>query len=365
MNKAVCHALLAVIFVLSVSACVRDLPLDAEEDPLVVVDCVLCNETPQTLRLSLSRPPQYSAAATVTDAEIILIDKTERRTAGTFVYQGGTEWTLDYAAVPEHEYRLEVRIPGKELVYAEDKMPEIPGIDSFTWVPFESSSSYLPDDFRYDEHFSGTIFRISTLPPYTWMYALNYNPETGEHEVAEDICTDFPWIDNFNLTGEKYTPEIEARDVGSPFEYLGSAVSYPVLAGAALHHRYLRISKPGDYDSEFDSFLEGIWDDVLGASKETLSRDWFIISGSFTGDYWHRNPDKEPGETQGYVVCVSMSESYDKYLRDAMRLEHLQESTDMSSIYYRENIHSNIVGGLGIFGVTCKRIYRWDRGLPI
>ena len=93
---------------------------------------------------------------------------------------------------------------------------------------------------------------------------------------------------------------------------------------------------------------------------------YFIISGSFKGDYYRGNSSTHvsgnPGPEEGYIVCSSMSENYDRYLRDAMRLEQMQESTDMSTVYCRDNVHSNIVGGIGIFGARTQQLRQWNRG---
>lgn len=337
---------LSLVLALSVS-CVRELTLDPGEEPMVVVDCVLFDESPQTLRLFYSRPPAYSEMTPITEAEVELIDKTDGKTAGMFVHQEGREWTLDYSAVPEHEYRLEVRVPGHDLVYAEDTMPASPAIRAITWTANMSSGS-SPNYEKYGNVFTGTVFEISTLPPFTWIYALNYNRETGKHEIAEEICTDFPWVDNFNLTGEAYAPELEPHDY--PFDFLGPAKSYPYLEGTALHWRFLRIVTPDGFDNEDQ------W-------------PYFIISGSFKGNYYRSissaHVDGRPGPEEGYIVCSSMSENYDRYLRDAMRLEQMQVSTDMSTVYCRDNVHSNIVGGIGIFGARTQQLRQWNRGQVI
>ena len=318
-------------------SCVRELTLDPGEEPMIVVDCVLYDESPQTIRLFYSRPPAYSEMTPICEAEVELFDKTEEISVGLFVHHEGKEWTLDYSAVPEHKYRLEVRVPGHDLVYAEDAMPEAPGI----WTHTQSGEPFN----KYGEHFVGTVFDITTLPPFTWIYALNYNSVTGKHEIAEEICTDFPWVDNFNLTGEAYAPEPEPYDY--PFDYLAPAKSYPYLEGTALHWRFLRLVAPDGFDRD-------------------ASWPFFIISGSFKGDYYRGNSSTHvsghPGPEEGYIVCSSMSENYDRYLRDAMRLEQMQESTDMSTVYCRDNVFSNIVGGFGIFGARTQQIRQWNRG---
>ena len=324
-------------------SCVRELTLDPGEEPMIVVDCVLYDESPQTIRLFYSRPPAYSEMTPICEAEVELFDKTEEISVGLFVHHEGKEWTLDYSAVPEHEYRLEVRVPGHDLVYAEDSMPASPAIRAITWTANMSSGSST-EYGKYGD-FTGTIFEIATLPPFTWIYALNYNRETGKHEIAEEICTDFPWVDNFNLTGEAYAPEPEPHDY--PFDFLAPAKSYPYLEGTALHWRFLRLVTPEIFDQE------GQW-------------PFFIISGSFKGDYYRgissAHVDGRPGPEEGYIVCSSMSENYDRYLRDAMRLEQMQVSTDMSTVYCRDNVHSNIIGGIGIFGARTQQIRQWNRG---
>jgi hypothetical protein len=155
-------------------------------------------------------------------------------------------------------------------------------------------------------------------------------------------------VDNFNLTGEAYAPELEPHDY--PFDFLGPAKSYPYLEGTALHWRFLRLVTPDGFDNEDQ------W-------------PYFIISGSFKGNYYRgissAHVDGRPGPEEGYIVCSSMSENYDRYLRDAMRLEQMQVSTDMSTVYCRDNVHSNIVGGIGIFGARTQQLRQWNRGQVI
>jgi hypothetical protein len=49
---------------------------------------------------------------------------------------------------------------------------------------------------------------------------------------------------------------------------------------------------------------------------------------------------------------MSVSDVYDDYLKTALIMEEMQSSSDMSTIYLRDNLPSNIQGGVGIFG--CK-----------
>lgn len=102
-----------------------------------------------------------------------------------------------------------------------------------------------------------------------------------------------------------------------------------------------------------------------------------MISGNFTGDYCAEGvgewgyADENEADEKGYIFCVTPSTDYDKYLQEAYYFMEIQQSSDLSSIYLRDNIYSNIGGGLGIFGAQISRKYPWaatytyvDSGVP-
>lgn len=260
--------------VLLVASCVRDVVLDAGEKPQIVVDC---------------------------------------------------------SCIPEHRYRLEVQVPGHDLIYAEDTMPEAPSVFCRSWEP-TLSGSYMPGGTGnngikkdYLHRLWGTYFTIESLPDNVIVYALNYNPETREHEIAEKICTDFNQVHTFNLTGRKYVPEgLDGEEGG---------LLYPMLENANVHKRFLMITDDAD---------------ISGDNK------YMILSGSFTGDYYG-SYGVEPKYDEGYIVFDSLSEHYSKYLRESIYFQQLQESTDLKDIYQRENIYSNISGGVGIFAAHIEQ----------
>ena len=61
---------------------------------------------------------------------------------GSFERQDDGTWALDYAAVPEHSYRLEVDVPGHETVWAEQTMPTACLVIS-TFMNIFSSSTHV------------------------------------------------------------------------------------------------------------------------------------------------------------------------------------------------------------------------------
>ena len=90
--------------------------MDAGEEPVVVVECVLTQQPVQTLRLSFTKGAAMDEAPALTEAEAVLIDLTEGKTAGRFEKQDDGTWALDYTPIPEHSYRLEIDVPGQEPI---------------------------------------------------------------------------------------------------------------------------------------------------------------------------------------------------------------------------------------------------------
>ena len=135
---------------------------------------------------------------------------------------------------------------------------------------------------------------------------------------------------------------------------------YPSLEGCPLHKKYIRIVPIiKDPKAPF----------ILGSIK---------ISGNFSGKYncpdnfeyykYHGNPIsyvRELADDEGYVVCMAVSEVLDNYFKDAYELMELENSTDLSSIYLRDNFYANIkdtngYSQLGVFGCKIERKCQWS-----
>lgn len=333
-------------------SCVRDVVLDAGEKPQVVVECVISNDSIQKLYLNFTKGASKKEAEPLTDAVATLIDLTESTTVGQFM-KGEEEnlWILDYSAVPGHYYRLEVQVTGHDLIYAEDTMPESIDIKSVTLTEnlLENYGFGGPHPtFRDNIYCAGTIYNTGYLPKHTLIYGMNYNPQTGTHEIADDIFTNLPVVDAFNVTSDVYMPELHKSE--NPYLPEVDVVKslYADLKGAPKHRQYLLLEKES-LDNALYQFVE---DPV-----DRLSYD-FLVFGSFTGDwYYYKNKDFcDPAPTEGYLVFESLSDNYLAFIREAIHFMQLKEFTDMSSIYLRDNVYTNVTGGLGIFAASIKQI---------
>lgn len=336
---------------LALSSCVRDVIMDAEERPTVVVECILTNSAMQELHLNFTKGASKTVAEPLTEAAATLIDLTSGMTVGEFDKASGDLWTLDYSPVSNHRYRLEVQVPGYDLIYAEDTMPESLYVYSFTWTENILHSWGPPaPSFRNNSFCAGTIFSFESLPKYTLIYGMNYNTKTDRHEIADEIFTNLPVVDNFNITSELYVPEIVKWEEDLYVSCDAVKSLYADLKGVPKHKQYLLLNKEELSDHLFQ-FMD----------QEAYGGYDFMVFGSFTGDWYWRHSSMQqdfgkPLPTEGYLMFESLSDNYLAYIRDAIHFMHLKESTDMSTIYLRDNIYTNVVGGRGIFAATFKQV---------
>ena len=102
----------------------------------------------------------------------------------------------------------------------------------------------------------------------------------------------------------------------------------------------------------------------------------FSLSGSFKGiDYskkMHygsldddvtftqtRADQEDVTENNGYILFTTLSADYEKYMMEAANYQQIMASSDISTIYLRDNLFTNISGGVGIFGARISRKYPW------
>ena len=365
MNRILIYiSCLILILLCTMTSCVRDVILDAEEKPTVVVECVMTNEETQELRLNFTKGASKAEAEPLTEAVATLIDLTAGKTVGDFEKASGDLWTLDYSPVSNHRYRLEVQVPGYDLIYAEETLPQLPEIterhrgepsleidmenpwssspilvqyDGFMALTEDEREKgaveYLTEKYGYHELW-GSYYYISSAPDAFLLYGMNYNETTGQYDIAETICTDHPAAEAFNLTGDLYVPEAYTAEDMREF------VLHPKLQGASLYDKFL----------------------CIPAGAEDVEK-YFIVSGNFTGKWYDVNNrihmDREPLEDEGYLVVLAISDNYLHYLRDACHFAEIKKTSDMSAIYLRDNVYTNIKGGLGIFAASISDKLQW------
>ena len=369
------------MLLMELPSCVKDVIMDAKERPKVAVACILSDDPVQELHIAYTKGASLNEAPIVKEADAVLKDLATGETM-SFERQADGVWRLNYAAVPNHKYRLEVAVPGYETLWAEDTMPDsvkvyVSHVFELWWY-LESPTGYTYGVFAVEPYIikdiywkdgedlpkGESLFTLLAINDPVWLYAMNYNPDTGQREIADEICSDWRGEDDFNLTGRTYIPPCWEEPL--PYQIkpqfnqklpnLHTKYMYPDLEGKPMHKNFIRLS-PREL------------------ANKTM--ELFSVSGTFSGQfncpdnfmdwrfYGHDGTVRELAEDEGYVVWTAVSSVLDRYLKDSYELLELETSTDLSTIYLRDNFYANIkdINGhsrLGVFGCKIERKFQWS-----
>ncbi len=323
------------LFAAVMCSCEREIIMDAEERPVIVVDCVLANTPVQTLKLMLTKGASMSEAPAIEEADAVLFRIRDNREVGRFEWQNDSTWTLEYKALPENSYRLEVRVPGYDLVWAEQTLPERSGVQSIELSDYYGISSYT--------NFWGSAFSMESTSQLTVINAFFYDSEQDEWQPAEYICTDAPYVDDSNLTCMSYTsPSILVANNNIYPSHMtptyDPAYLYGNLEGFPLHNGYLLFDTGSVTSYELEH-------NPISISFYNLSNDGV--------------PEPVLEQEDVRLVAWTLSKDYQKYLNEAEFYKELNESTGLSSIFFRENIYTNIHGGVGFLGAKTGKRLEW------
>ena len=320
--------IILLMVLLSFSSCSRVTDLTPEGRGEVVAFCILTEEATQSLTLDLTDIASPEDRASLSEAVVTLYDNTTGTEAGFFVKSDGNEWLLKYAAIPEHRYLLIITIPGREEITAATTMPPVSRVV-----------------FSFGPGYYGTSYELDSLPEGAlWVMAMNYDAGTG-HKAADKISTSLTMADPFNVTdgvfhaSDFFEEVIQYAENGDYF--------YPYVEGQPLYDKMFRIPPVRELKRE---------------SKEGLG--WFSVAGYFRTNYHPYQYGNPPGrllERDGYVLLISASEEYDRSLCEVISKRMQQQAVgDYASLFFRENVYSNIVNGIGIFGAKTEQKLPWN-----
>lgn len=326
------HLLSIMVTMMVSSSCIRDIVLDSKDRPVIAVECILSDTTVQKLNLSFAKTPSEAIAKPLDKAKVTLTDITEGRLIGEFKKIADGSWELQFRPVSSHRYGLDVYVDGYDAIHAEDTMVETIRVHMENYSnPFADFYFHTPSEdgpYGWMKTY-GTYYR-PVFSDFVWAYGYNKDPDNGKTTIVPEICTDYPFVDSFNLTGTIYDGNVEYLDIDNEDEIVYAKYVFPTLIGYPYHKTFLRF--PSNKD------------DKTGL---------FTISGNFT-NYYDKNYSNVivDENSASFVRFMSVSEAYDHYLRDAIYYKQLQDSSDITTLYMNENMFSNIEGGVGIFATA-------------
>ena len=348
MNRLHAFAIFLVLLGALCMSCIREAVMDAGEKPMVVVECVLSNNPVQTLYLRYTKGASKKEYEVVSEAEAVLYDLTEGTVAGSFVKSSDGVWTLDYAAIDDHEYRLEVNVPTYETITAEQKMPVRPwvkanricGGNTMYWEHFSHDEWDKACEYLISENYTGSL----------WVYAMNCNRQTGCRKLADYICYDAlaGSADDFNLTDVVYAPKIDTilYNKFMPENPLPCITGpYLKLRGKKMHEKYIRFET-----NPMAIIISGCFEGFYPVEFVSDESHQVLNDGVITA----------PADDQAYLVFATVSDDYEKYHFETRRFLEIQNSSQLSDIYLRDNVFTNINGGLGIFVAKAETKVVWS-----
>ena len=291
--------LTAVAVLWTAIACVEDLNWETNYEKKPVINCVLCPNEVQTLRLSYNN---QTGSDIFRDFENIEHAKAtlwcDGNEVGTFTDIRFGRYTLNHRPKTGATYRLEVRLEDGRVLWAETTFPKP--------VRVRLNTANRGDEFR--RH----LIQENVREPY-WIFHLNRSEDilafpatvTPDDHLVMEIGSDHPDRDDFNTTG----PVMFSHSTGGGF-------------GTTKEHlAYLRIApKP---DRENASFcLEGLLSSL-----------------------------------RALIIIRSVSPEYDAYLKSTLEKMHAHfRFEDPTSWLEEVDPYSHIEGGLGIFGAWADRV---------
>ena len=387
-TKSTIFLLLSVF--LFICSCIEKTVMDPRERTLVV-DCVITNEEKlQTVNLYYSSYVSEIEYPKVEDAEVkmsfaldttytIIVRKDEEivvdiDTSGCyeFVKVADGVWQAEFDPIEYARYNLEVKVPGEDSITI---------LTATTDYPTKMDLRH-PYGTVNDPYATAAAYYVTTGEDCKmWVYGLDYNPETLEYSVAEYIYTNHINADNFNITGvtkenikEFKRPEnfdwyddylksdINVSSFARPcflfewsFDYDEEIVLplddgrfyafhdiWPNGLGYDFHDRYLRFNHNGNLGD-----MNGLWWPFTDGGRES---QFFTVAVNFKPyKYYYSHP-------RSHLVFETVSDDLDKYYSDVLMNDM---ATDLTLVWGRYHVHSNIKNGKGIFGAVYRSRSPW------
>jgi len=330
----------AVVLFLALS-CIR--PADFETDiTAVVVNCILCYPYDvQELTLSYSVPNGKKTNEPINQATISLFDQTAGELAGFFVPIGDGKWQSQISVQPAHEYKLDIDIDGKEHISSITTVPESQTIQYFQNGEVTWTDDFVKNSLIHEK--VSTEYDFSAIGNSIWMYILNYDVSAGKHVISDRIATSNRHVDEFNRSGEALTLDEEWK-------------VHAYKHNGAYYNKFLHFVQRDGLEMSKTTLIAGDMSEPFYSSFDSSPTNQSGQSPSAC----FGEPSTMPVDKMGYVVLVSVSDDYDIYLKDIILRKMKEEGHDVTVLYDKEHIFTNINGGVGIFGAKLTYYLPWE-----
>ena len=363
MSIKVFHTASLVIVAFLAVSCVEPITLDPMEEMPIVVTCVLTTETAeQSLNLFYAKRPSETGYVSIPDAKVVV---REAASVGGAVHEfkwNGEKYVCPFTPCYDTRYFLEVETAGGTSLTAETTMPK-----HFSLLPQEKSSTIVLKDYTdplSEEGLGSTNSHVDYLTYLAYYFALEtdagFEPYAGELcawiSAGDRLSTDHKDADSFNLLPNNWNdlkshPFFNRQGRMAP-EYYQFFSDFPAYLKFIRIHQRQGFSGPASIkyivEPEHDNYLFYLNSDITDGTIITPELD--NVDGlpeDILEIVIKRVEFVHPAQNEYSVRFVS--QEYDAFLKDLVE-KTVVHADELSVIYSMEPTHSNIKGGLGIFG---------------
>lgn len=383
--------------------CTEKADLDPKEKRVVVVECILMEDSIQRLYLNYSSriyeshyPPVEEAEAFIDEYKVDGNDSTKvARYAFSKVSDG--KWESAFFPQVEHIYKLNVDVPGYPLISARTKISRgnfLIELQNFYLGGTRFDLHACPPDEK-PEHHRGLIHEpasglchmeicgsslnkekvdISDSSAF-WIYGMDFNPVSNRFEIAEYIYSCHPGADKFNLSDKKgaQLPQLQkpenydkpdymnCLEYGLPM-YFSMINKYCNVADELFNIKYIRIPTSVFRTSDLDSYDHYRYGEDTNSTAYNIPTEIHIEDGaSYTPNF--RPYYEGIAHPYSHIVAEQVSADYDKYLKSVLSfqygLDRKAATDELTHLYDYREVYTNITNGTGIFGWSKRRMTLW------
>ena len=365
MSIKVFHTASLVIVAFLAVSCVESINLDPMQEMPVVVTCVLTTETAeQSLNLFYAKRPSETEYVSIPGAKVVV---REEASSGGAVHEfkwNGEKYVCPFTPCYDTRYFLEVETAGGTSLTAETTMPK-----HFSLLPQEKSSTIVLKDYTdplSEEGLGSTNSHVDYLTYLAYYFALEtdagFEPYAGELcawiSAGDRLSTDHKDADSFNLLPNNWNdlkshPFFNRQGRMAP-EYYQFFSAFPTYLKFIRIHQQQGFSGPASIKyigkPEYENFLFYLKSDITDDTIITSEIDNVDgIPEFLLEEFIHSNSVDLVYPAQNEYSVRFVSQEYDAFLKDLVE-KTVVHADELSVIYSMEPTHSNIKGGLGIFG---------------
>ena len=362
--------------------CVQELRVEPAKDFPVCVKCILSSSDDiQSLDIVYAAPLNSESFKPVKDATIKLykVSDSGKTDAASFFHNEGSRWTCNFRPECGSSHRLEISIPGRDLIYSETEVPSPISVDYLSVPAYGDvvlESEMYPYDFYGNQVFIDELHKEGIKDLCEVMPGPLYRVNTDEDV---DVIVTAPYSGNRDIFFVPLKIDGFISQTSNGTDLFHGIEDITITAGGRVYMSWMTSEYDGanmyqnyflaHIPEDFQNGLSGVSTvgNLFGTRNFMLLYDNSGVQHEFRVD-----PRKffiilalEKWDDK-YAICAEafrrdyekltftiISGELKKYYSDVVSKRPQSEITDiLEKLYMGDDIYSNVENGSGIFGST-------------